>query len=386
MIHDSKIEMNEIRSGYLLSVGTAFYLVGKFLNGWISGVIGGRWSVGIYQMIIALSAIGFSFSFPFGLFLFFWGCLKFGQSAAFVSGTQFINPWFSPRFHGMVFGIFSAASSLGDFTPRLALGAISHEYHWITWRHQFFVMGCCIAIFAVLTFVFLKDSPNKIDPEKEVKTHVFHPLDEKSTIQGLFYFLKSPSVYLLFLAQSCMTIVFTYSEEYVPLYFSQVYNLSPSVSSMISSICIGGSILSVLLGGIIYDRLGDKLRMIFMVLCFLFASLCISILAGFSHLLPFQASVVLFSMMYIFLVTPFYLVQGLFAVDYGGKHCGILLGLTDGGSYLGGILFSSLGGYIIHGLGWGYFLGAFAVLGWIGTASLLLFYLVLYFQIGTANR
>jgi hypothetical protein len=70
-----------------------------------------------------------------------------------------------------------------------------------------------------------------------------------------------------------------------------------------------------------------------------------------STILPLWLVLLIFFLSFLFLSPSYYLCQGVFAIKFGGKnYCGMLIGLTDGGSYIGSMIFSFFVGDIIGGI------------------------------------
>ena len=66
--------------------------------------------------------------------------------------------------------------------------------------------------------------------------------------------------------------------------------------------------------------------------------------------------------------------MSVFSISFGGKHCGLLVGLIDAVAYSGTMIFDFVGGYVADQEdGWQNFLLILIVTSVVATASMVLF-------------
>ena len=71
--------------------------------------------------------------------------------------------------------------------------------------------------------------------------------------------------------------------------------------------------------------------------------------------------------------------MSVFSVDYGGKHCGVLVGIIDAVGYLGAIFFDFYGGAIAdEENGWSKFLYILFAVSLVGFVTLTMFFISEY--------
>jgi len=80
-------------------------------------------------------------------------------------------------------------------------------------------------------------------------------------------------------------------------------------------------------------------------------------------------------MIYGLMIAPCYLIpMSVFSLDFGGKHCGVLVGIIDAAGYLASMIFEFWGGAVADRIdGWQQFLGIILNISIIGTITLVLF-------------
>ena len=80
-------------------------------------------------------------------------------------------------------------------------------------------------------------------------------------------------------------------------------------------------------------------------------------------------------MIYGLMIAPCYLIpMSVFSLDFGGKHCGVLVGIIDAAGYLASMIFEFWGGAVADRIdGWQQFLCIILNVSIIGTITLVLF-------------
>ena len=83
-------------------------------------------------------------------------------------------------------------------------------------------------------------------------------------------------------------------------------------------------------------------------------------------------------MVFGLMIAPCYLIpMSVFSLDFGGKHCGVLVGITDAAGYSASMIFEFLGGAIADQVdGWQQFLYIILNVSIIGTITLILFLII----------
>jgi MFS family permease len=136
-----------------------------------------------------------------------------------------------------------------------------------------------------------------------------------------------------------------------------------------------GQIVGQVTGGLLLNMINNypKTKVVYLLIGVIVPVLSTSVIAFTTtvkneSVIPLWFAILLFFITFLFLVTPYNLVQGLFSVRYGGKYQGMCNGITDGGSYLGTMVFAFYAGNIIKEFGYRgfyFFVTFFGILGLI---------------------
>ena len=290
--------------------------MGKLTLGYYTDVIGGKWAMLSTQLIIVGASVGFGFSYNFGLMVFFWSMMKFAQSCSWMAMTKIVGNWFPKKVIGRIYGLLSSCGSLGDFLGRIGLGLLLKTFNSLSWRHSFWICAILILCIVIITAFPLKDSPSDVGLFVDTKEEVIedeiekdHDLKDKGFLYALFYFIISPRVYLMLLAQTSMTALFSFNEEYVPLYLAEVYKLDSGDAALYSSICSLSAVIGVFVGGFIYDSLINYpiIKMIYLLAGSVLSTACMIVIAIFGKEIPFPVALVIFGFSFFVLAPPYYL-------------------------------------------------------------------------------
>jgi len=301
--------------------------------------------------------------------------------------ANLIRSWYPKFWRGRIWGILSSSSMSSSLFTSLAMGSLLLV---ISWRWVIASSLPIAGIFVILLFFYLKQSPtdvgfkampsvdgddNNHNPKKN------HHLDNASLTEALISFIKSSRFWLICISIMSLTILMAF-QNFLPLYLKEVFNISPGQAGIASSVFPLGSMFSVLIGGFIFDKLTKKKRVFVLGGMMTLATGCIIILL----LLP-ESNIQETSLLWIALsaimvfglmVAPCYLIpMSVFSLDFGGKHCGVLVGIIDAAGYLASMIFEFLGGALADQVdGWQQFLHIILNVSIVGTITLILFLII----------
>jgi len=168
-------------------------------------------------------------------------------------------------------------------------------------------------------------------------------------------------------------------QNFLPIYLKEIFRLSSGKAGIASSVFPLGSMFSVIIGGFIFDKLTKKSRVFVLGGMMSLATGCIIILLLVPklHMQENSALWVALSviMIYGLMIAPCYLIpMSVFSLDFGGKHCGVLVGIIDATGYLASMIFEFMGGAVADRPdGWQQFLYIILNVSVIGTIALVLF-------------
>jgi len=184
-----------------------------------------------------------------------------------------------------------------------------------------------------------------------------HPMDSLGTLQALKYIFLSPRFWALTIGQMAITVIFELN-TFFPLYLSIAKKLTePGEAAVASTWWLLGAALSVLFGGMIYDKLQQLKfgRLIYITVGMVLATGCALVI----WLLPALPLQLLFVVIFIFgfcAAPAFYMPMSVFSTKFGGRvHCGKLSSIIDSFAYGSAMVFDNVGGKIAESIGWSVF-------------------------------
>ena len=387
MLDDPELELNKTMWGAILGWGTAGTLVGKLTTGVMADRFGGRkvFLISIGFCMLATAIFGMVSKVFFFSIAFFIAMLA--KSAGWPSMANLIRSWYPKFWRGRIWGILSSSSMSSSLFTSLVMGSLLLV---ISWRWVIASSLPIAGIFVILLFFYLKQSPTDVGLEampsvdgddNENNPNATHHLDNASLGKALISFLKSSRFWLICISIMSLTILMAF-QSFLPLYLKEMFNLSPGKAGIASSVFPLGSMFSVVIGGFIFDKLTKKRRIFVLGGMMTLATGCIVILLSLPESNIQEASLpwIALSAIMIFglMIAPCYLIpMSVFSLDFGGKHCGVLVGIIDAAGYSASMIFEFLGGAIADQVnGWQQFLYIILNVSIIGTITLILFLII----------
>jgi OPA family glycerol-3-phosphate transporter-like MFS transporter len=180
-------------------------------------------------------------------------------------------------------------------------------------------------------------------------------------------FLKNGGFWLICFLSLCTTIVRETFNTWTPTYLHKFLGYSESAAAGTSAVFPALGAVSVVVAGVMGDRLGIYGRSIvlFIGMAITTVALCLmsSVVTGATSALPS----ILIGLVGFGLLGPYSYLAGAMALDFGGKRGGATSsGLIDGVGYLGGILAGDSVARVSVHYGWG---SVFIALAIISAAS-----------------
>jgi len=279
--------------------------------------------------------------------------------------VKIASRWFSRKTYGTVMAIISLSYLFGDAAARQFMAKLIG--HGFGWREVFYVGGGTLLAIWIVTFFVLKETPLNIgEAEPEINPrNLFGQEGEKPVPVGLFKLLRPMLFSREFRLACLLSLGFTLVREtfnlWTPTYFTQAIGLSAADAAGRSALFpfFGG--VSVLVVGILSDRLGGASRALMMFGSLVASGAVLMWLAlGNFATLP-ALPVVLVALIAFLLVGPYSFLGGAVAMDFGGRQgSGTTSGVIDGVGYLGGVLAGDSIARLSAAFGWS---GAFITLG-----------------------
>ena len=378
------------RVGFIASLGTLAYAVGKFFAGGLGDFFGGRRNFlgGMLGAVVCTIAFGASGAVP--ALTAAWMGNRLAQSLGWAGMVKVSGRWFDYRVSGTMMGVLSLSYLFGDAASRAFLSVLIA--HGMGWRALFLMSGAVLAVVWVACARYLKESPREIGLAEGAAhpLNVFGAAGDQATPESLAALLgpllKGRAFWYVCLLSLTMTLLRETFNTWTPTYFKDVARVSPARAAGLSALfpLLGG--ISVLVAGVAGDRLGRAGRALL-----LFAGLIATgaALWQLGRLAPgvdpaWPVGMVLLAG--FLLIGPYSYLAGAVALDFGGrKGSATASGIIDGVGYIAGIAAGSGVAQAAVTRGWAATFAALAALAW-GSAAIAALYVWEQSRAGRAAR
>jgi sugar phosphate permease len=349
----------QVRLGFVASAGTMAYALGKFVSGSLADLFGGRRNFLGGMAGSILFTVLFLISGGIPLFTLAWVGNRLFQSAGWVGLVKVASRWFSYSTYGTVMAVLSLSYLFGDAGCRWVMAQLLA--HGVGWRGVFLAGAGSLALLLVANILFLRETPEERGlPVPEANPlNVYAEEERKSGEEsaGLRAILKPLltsfpfwMVCLLSLGTTLLRETFNF---WTPTYFVQFVGLSSSVAAERSALFpfFGG--ISVIMAGVLSDKLGLNGRNLVLVVGMAASTICLLVLANTpSHASPWTP-VILVTLVGFLILGPYSYLAGAMSLDFGGKRgSATAAGIIDGVGYLAGWLSGDTVARVTVAYGW----------------------------------
>ena len=303
----------------------------------------------IYTVGAVLCGGGFMlFSYCNTLPMFYGVAAIVQVGAAIISGIGvpiLINAWFDGKTRGKALGLAFAGGSIGNiFLQQLVVRTISSRGY----AHSYFTFGLVALIAIIPITLFMIRMPKN---ESEIVRGKAQQKEEKTNSVDISYTLKEAqkNKYFWMMGMGLFFVgiyVSAYSVQYAA-YFQGELGLSASVIATTGSLFALASLFGNLVGGILFDKLG-AIKTLAIGAIAVMASGVALLMAGTSPLFAHAHSILKGLAMFVYMMTPAYMVGTFF----GNKEYGSILGLINLNFALGFCIGSALFGVFVGNFGY----------------------------------
>jgi len=364
LIHDLaqrgvSVSEAQVRLGFIASAGTMAYAVGKFVSGSLADLFGGRRNfVGGMAGSIFFTVL-FVLSGGFPMFTLAWVGNRLFQSTGWVGLVKVSSRWFSYSTYGTVMAVLSLSYLFGDAACRWVMGQLMA--FGLGWRGVFLAGAGSLAILLVANLIFLRETPEERGlPSPEANPLNVYAEDERHSGEetvGLRAILRPLLTSFPFLMVCLLSLGTTLLREtfnfWTPTYFVQYVGLSSSVAAERSALfpLFGG--ISVLVAGVLSDKLGLNGRNLVLVCGMVASTVCLLALARTPGHASQWTPVILVTLVGFLLLGPYSYLAGAMSLDFGGKRgSATAAGIIDGVGYLAGWLSGDTVARVTVAFGW----------------------------------
>lgn len=331
----------KIHFGTIVSAGVLAYAIGKFLSGSMADLFGGRKNFlgGMAGSILFTLIFAASGTLPF--FTLAWIGNRLVQSGGWAGLVKVTSRWFSYSRYGSVMGVLCLSYLFGDAACRyimsLLLGA------GMGWRGIFVVGAASLAVLLVANWIFLRETPEErgLPSPQANPLNVYAGTDDdageerpplRAILRPLFTSIPFWLVCVLSVGTTLLRETFNF---WTPTYFVQYVGLNSAEAASRSALfpLFGG--ISVVVSGILSDRLGlnGRNRVLFGGLALV--AFCLLALAFTPSSANPWVPVGLVTLTGFFLLGPYAYLSGAISLDFGGKRgSATAAGVMDGVGYL----------------------------------------------------
>jgi sugar phosphate permease len=359
LISDPMVAMSKTQFGEILASGSIGGIFGKILFGLGADRFGGKKSFLVSLLILSVGIVLFGFSYNIFAFNLVFFSLAMSKAGGWPSLANLIGHWYHSSQYGRAWGYISTSSRCGTIFATLVFGFL---LNYLPWRSVLYVSASIGILMVIIWYFCVPEKPDDIQqddqPKKQVsQQHIGHPLHNKTLKFALLDFLKSKRVCLIFFAMMGLTIMVDFL-NFVPIFIKETLGISEANAVLTASAFPIGSVVSVLVGGYVFDALPAKT--LTRVIGFLLgiAVLCIAVMNNLSYFsFSLQMNILI---VYICLfgfglsVAPaYYLPMSIFSIKYGGPFSGILISILDIGGFFASAIFGIIIGRVADSMGWG---------------------------------
>ena len=370
----NELNWSKAEIGILTSTLFWTYGIGHLINGRLSEKVGPPKFIVLAVLLsfaanMLMGAVGFipNIGDVFGisglllLMAVIWGFNGYFQSMAWTSGLAVITNWWPSDRRGTAVGFAHAFSGFGAALASLAIVAamaISDGAGLNLGFKAVFLLPALIPLLMLVVYlIFAKSSPEKIGlsayvEEDAAKVEAENEMKEMVKSRGVlypyFFLLKNPK-FLIFVLVAFLTGVARYGmTQWVPFYFSEMYNVSVKESLFGSLALPVGMAVGTLIVPLITDKLCPTNRMPAVIISALVAAAAIF---GFLPLDPNNAVQLVIIQALLFIAGfGIYAVNGIaftYATDIGGRvFSATASGILDFSVYMGAAIQSIVYGFV----------------------------------------
>ncbi len=347
--------------GTIISTMLTIYGFSALLNGPIADRIGGR-----KAMLIGVSgSIVFNLGFGLGAYLGFlgtgmvllayfstvWAMNGYFQSYSALSLIKVNSAWFHVRERGVFSAIFGSMIQGGRFLIYL-IGPIAVTA--LPWQWVFFIPAAIMTVMALLTFLFVRDTPGGAGYEDfdtaDASSGDTEKVDLRYLIRKVF---TNPITLTIAAAEFCTGFVRHGFEQWFPRYMQEAQHLALDSTIFKSGALavVATGILGAFAAGTISDWVFKSRRPPVAFIGYAIQVICLGIIwraPGISLIMAaFIGNSFAISMVHSML-------SGTASMDFGGKKAAATAtGMFDGMQYIGGSVVGIGMGWMLEHLGWG---------------------------------
>ena len=334
------------------------YMLGQFLNGYMSDRKGPRLIVSIGMILSVLANFLMGWAGTIASFAFLMGLNGLGQSAGWSGTVKNMTPWFYHKERGRVMSFWTTNYVIGG------IAATAFATYWAThqtlfvnleWKRAFWAPAFVLIIILTIYSVFTRNNPsdaglriitdNTSDKEKEQLSANAKKEAQKKVIStpavwaaaGIYFFVKFTRYAFLF---------------WLPLYLSEALHYSNQLAGYSSIAYEAVGFIGVIAAGFISDKLFSARRFPISAIMLLGLSVTLALQPVLSHL-GWTPTMIVIGLIGFFTYGPDSILSGATAMDIGEENgAALAAGIINGVGSLGQLLSPLVVAFVSDKYGW----------------------------------
>lgn len=367
-------ELNTSKEDFALviTVFSIMYMLGQFLNGYLSDRHGPRLIVAIGLLLSVISNLLMGWMGTIGSFVFLMGLNGLGQSSGWSGLVKNLTPWFKKNERGVMMSFWTTCYVIGG------LAATAFATYWLTnqhfltefsWRRAFLAPSILLLFISLIYIIFDRNSPTDVGLEPFEKATCTKKGKRKEK-EAQMAVLKNGAVWItaamyFFLKFTRYAFLF-----WLPLYLSEALFYSDQQAGYTSMAYEAFGFFGVLAAGFASDYL-FKARRFPISSIMLFGLAIVLFLQPYLSPLGIIPTIISIGLIGFFTFGPDSLMSGAAAMDMGKNHgAALAAGIINGVGSAGQLLSPFAVAYVSQKYGWNALFQLFVVVALI--AALLL--------------
>jgi sugar phosphate permease len=358
---------------FVITVFSIMYMLGQFLNGYLSDRHGPRLIVAIGLLLSVISNLLMGWMGTIGSFVFLMGLNGLGQSSGWSGLVKNLTPWFKKKERGVMMSFWTTCYVIGG------LAATAFATYWLTnqniltefsWRRAFLAPSIVLLLISIIFIIFDRNSPSDVGLESFEKTTITKNGKRKEK-EAQMAVLKNGAVWItaamyFFLKFTRYAFLF-----WLPLYLSEALLYSDQQSGYTSMAFEAFGFFGVLAAGFASDYL-FKARRFPVSSIMLFGLAIVLFLQPYLSPLGIIPTIISIGMIGFFTYGPDSLMSGAAAMDMGKTHGAALsAGLINGVGSVGQLLSPFVVAYVSQKYGWNALFQLFVIVTLIAAVLLI---------------
>jgi MFS transporter, ACS family, glucarate transporter len=342
----SLVMMGWITFGFRMS-----YALFQIPGGWLGDRIGARraltlivtwWSAFTAFTALAWSAVSM---------LLIQVLFGFGEAGAFPIATRSLSRWMRPTERGFAQGVTHAGSRLGAFiTPPIVVLIIAK----FGWRPAFFLFGLLGAAWAVVWFLYYRDTPEEHRSVNAAERELIGSGRKRTEHVPWRRILAHGNLWILALMYFCYNFNLNVYQDWFPTYLHDSRGLTLAKMGIYASLPLLAGVLGDLAGGSFSDRVLRTTGKVNLARRWVaIAGFVVSGAATIPAVLAHDARVsVAFYCMAFFALEWTVGISWAIPLDIGGDFAGSVSAVMNSLGNLGGALSAPVVTYVATRMGW----------------------------------